>query len=160
LNIIGRDNIYDKDIFFNRVEGRNIVSNYANRIGIINNFGATTVHSQYYSKSPDQHEVERCTNRTITPASIHQVNNSMVAKHNANEIQVYRPTVIHPQPREFRRVDKSDQNPVLYNEGSVNNGGSQQRQNVENLPVRRAPQSSYANNEEEILEERVAGINR
>jgi hypothetical protein len=141
-NVCGRDHIYDRDIF-NRVERRDIVTNSVNRITVINNFGTTGLHNQYYSKGPDVHEVERFTNRTITPAAIRQIDNAGVPKHKGNEIQVYRPTVTNPQPREFRRVDNNNANPVHNDGDRISTERTQQNQNIDRLPVRRAPQSTF-----------------
>ena len=143
-NFVGRDHIYDRDIF-NHVEKRDAAANYANRITVINNFSKTNVHNQFYSKGPDVKDVERYTNRSVIPAAIREVNNGGAAKHEGNEIQVYRPTVTHPQPREFRRIDNNNTTPVRTNEDKVNSGANQQRQNIENLSVHRAPQSSFGN---------------
>lgn len=140
-NFVGRDHIYDRDIF-NRVVGRDLVSGYSTRINIINNFGTTGLHNQYYSKGPDVHDVERFTNRTITPASIREANNSGVARHDGNEIRVYRPAVSNPQPREFRRVDNNESNPFRNNDDRTNTRDIQQRENIDRLPVHKAPKIS------------------
>lgn len=140
-NICGRDHIYDRDIF-NHVERRDITTNYAGRISLINNFSNTRIHNQFYSKGPDVKEVERYTNRSIAPAAIREVNNGGTTRHEGNEIQVYRPTVTHPQPREFRRIDNNTA-PFRSNEDKANNGEAQQRQNVDRLPVHKAPQSTF-----------------
>lgn len=145
-NICGRDHIYDRNIF-SRVERRNIVGNYVNRITIINNFSTTRLHNQYYSKGPDVNEVGRYTNHKIQTASIREVNNNRNTsgeRLRGNEVQVYRPTVINPQPREFRRVDKN-KNPVHNNGDRINNRDNQQRDNVDRLPVHRAPGFSHGN---------------
>lgn len=141
-NVCGRNHIYDRNIF-NVVEKRDIVLNNVNKINIINSFSTTRLHNQYYSKGPDINEVERYTNRKIQPASIRQINNSSMAKREGNEIQIYRPTVTSPQPREFRRVDNNNANPVRHNEDRVNTERNQQNQNIDRLPVRRAPESTF-----------------
>ena len=141
-NVCGRNHIYDRNIF-NVVEKRDIVLNNVNKINIINSFSTTRLHNQYYSKGPDINEVERYTSRKIQPASIRQINNSSMAKREGNEIQIYRPTVTSPQPREFRRVDNNNANPVRHNEDRVNTERNQQNQNIDRLPVRRAPESTF-----------------
>lgn len=143
-NFVGRDHIYDRDIF-NHVQKRDVASGYANRVTVINNFSNTNVHNQFYSKGPEIKEVEKYTNQSITPATIREVNTGAVAKHEKNEIQVYRPTITNPQPREFRRVDNNNISPVRTNEDRVNNGENEQRQNLERLPMRQAPSSSFGN---------------
>jgi hypothetical protein len=141
-NICSRDHIYDRDIF-NRVEKRELVGNYVNRINVINNFNSTRIHNQYYSKGPAIEDVEKYTNRKIQPASIKEVSSSSMMKHQGNEIQVYRPVVTHPQPRLFRRLENNNANPVRNNEDRINNGANEQRQNVERLPVHKAPESTF-----------------
>lgn len=140
-NFCGRDHIYDKDVY-NWVEKREVVINNINRINVINNFSTTRLHNQYYSKGPAVNEVERFANHKIEPASLKEVNNSSMMKHEGNVTTVYRPVIKHPQPREFRRVDNKNVNPVRTNEDRINNGGNEQRQNVERLPVHKAPEST------------------
>jgi hypothetical protein len=141
-NVVGRDHIYDRDIF-NRAEKRDLIINNISRINIINNFSTTKLHGQYYSKGPDVHEVERFTNRKIDAASIREVNKIGVARHEGKEIQVYRPAVNTPQPREFKRVDNNEANPVRSNEDRVSTEREQQNRNIDHLPVRRAPESVF-----------------
>jgi len=142
-NIVGREHIYDRDIF-NKVERRDIVTHSVNRINVINNFGTTRLHSQYYAKGPELNEVERYTNRKIEAASIREINDVAVARHEGNEIQVYRPGVTNPEPREFRRIDNNNSNPVRNNEDRIINGGNQQRENIDRLPVHRAPEGIFS----------------
>jgi len=146
-NVCKRDHIYDRDIF-NSVEKREVVANYVNRINVINNFSTTTVHNQYYAKGPDVNEVEKFTNRKIEPSSIREVNNSSMVKHEGNAAQVYRPKVTNPQPREFRRIDNNDANPVRKNEDKINNGEHEQIENIDRLPVHKAPESSFNRGQE------------
>lgn len=141
-NIVERDHIYDRSLF-NKVEIRDLVIHNINRINIINNFSTTRLHGQYYAKGPDVHEVERFTNRKIEAASIHEVNNSALAKHEGNEIKVYRPAVTNPQPREFRRIDNNIANPVHNNEDRISTERDQQNKNIDHLPVRKAPESIF-----------------
>jgi len=141
-NFVGRDHIYDRDIFI-RVEKREVVNNFVNRVAIINNFSSTNVHKQFYSKGPDVKEVERYTSRTIKPASIREVSSGYAAKREGSEIHVYRPVITHPQPKEFRRVDNSTSLPVRSNEDKVNNAESEQRKNVERLPIHKAPENMF-----------------
>ena len=141
-NVCGRGHIYDRDIF-NVVEKRDVVMNDINRINIIDNFSTTRLHNQYYSKGPDINEVERFTSRRIQPASIREINNSAVARREENETQVYRPTVTNPQPREFRRIDNNNVGPVRNNQDEIHTERDQQNQNIDRLPIRRAPESSF-----------------
>jgi hypothetical protein len=141
-NICDRSHIYDRNIV-NVVEKRNNIPTYVNRINVINNFSSTKVHNQFYSKGPEIKDVEKYTNRTITPAAIREVNNRQQAKEENGNLHVYRPAVANPQPREFRRVDNGDAHPVRSNDEKMNTEEPQQRQNVDHLPVFRAPQSSF-----------------
>ena len=143
-NFVARDHIYDRDIF-NHVERRELATNYASRITVINNFSNTSVHNQFYSKGPDLKEVERYTNHSITPAAIRETNTGGAARREGNELQVFRPTVSHPQPREFRRIDNNNTAPVRSDGDKYNNEEKQQRQNVDRLPVHKAPPSSFGN---------------
>ncbi|MFT3704850.1 MAG: hypothetical protein QM802_20965 [Agriterribacter sp.] len=142
-NVCGRDHIYDRDIY-NRVENRQAVINNVTRINIINNFGTTGLHNQYYSKGPDVKEVEKFTNRTIDRASIKEVNSSTIAGRKGNSLQVYRPVVENPQPREFKRVDNADINPVRRDDEKINEDREQQRMNIDHLPARRAPENIFS----------------
>jgi hypothetical protein len=137
-NVCRRNHIYDRDIS-NVVERRENVENYANRINIINNFSTTRLHNNYYAKGPEINEVEKFTNRKIEPVTIHDINNRAAIKQEGNQIHVYRPTVINPQPRQFRRVD-GNANPVRNNgDKIINTEHNRQRENIDRLPVHKAP---------------------
>jgi hypothetical protein len=148
-NICDRNHIYDRNVY-NFVEKRDLAVNYGNRINIITNFNTTRVHGQYYSKGPDVKEIEHFTNRKIEPASIRAVSTNAVARHQGNEIQVYRPAISHPQPREFRRINTNDANPVLRNEDRINTQQNQQMENIRRLPVHKAPESVFNNRQGNI----------
>ena len=113
-NVCKRDHIYDRDI--NReVLRRGRVDIDVNRIKVINNFGSTKIHNQFYSKGPDVHEVQMATKQKITVASIKEVKNTAIPVHSGNEIQVYKPAVVHPLPRQFRQVDNNSPIPAKIN---------------------------------------------
>ncbi len=141
-NVCQRGHIYDRNII-GVVEKRNVVVNNINRISIINNFNTTKIHNQYYAKGPDVNEVQRYTNHRIMPATIHEMNKQSVAEHKGNEINVYRPPISHPQPREFRRVDNNNAGPVRNNNDRMETQTEQQRQNIDRLPVRKAPEGTF-----------------
>lgn len=137
-NVCSRDHIYDRDIT-SRVERRDFVPGYINHIAVINNFGTTRLHNQYYAKGPELKEVEKFTNRKIEPATIHETGNAAIPHRQGNEIQVYKPEIANPQPREFRRIENNDVNPVRNDNDRVNTGRIQQEQNINRLPIHKAP---------------------
>ena len=145
-NFVGKDHIYDRDIF-KHVEKRDIATRYINHIDVINNFSRTHVNNQFYSKGPDIKEVERYTKRSITPATLSEVNNRNEAKHEGNKISVFRPSVNTPQPKQFRRIDNNNTSPIRNNEDKINNGENKQRRNIDRLPLQKAPQFSFGHNE-------------
>lgn len=142
-NVIGRDHIYDRDIY-NRVENRQTVINNVTHINIINNFSTTGLHNQYYSKGPDVRDVQKYTTRKIEAASIKEVNSSGMAGRSGNRIQVYRPVVANPQPHQFKRVDNADINPVRRDDEKINEDRVQQRMNIDHLPSRSAPGNIFS----------------
>jgi hypothetical protein len=136
-NLCDRDHIYDRDIF-NRIEKRDVVTNNISRINIINNFATTGIHKQYYSKGPELNEVQKYTSRKIETASVKEATSVKNAGHSDKEVRLYRPGVIHPQPREFRRVDNGS-GPVKSENDRINNSNEQQRQHIDRLPRMKAP---------------------
>ena len=138
--------IYDRDIY-NQVVPRASVGNFVSRISIINNFGTTRIHNQYYSRGPQINDVERYTDRNIRPVTIRDVNNISAINRSGNQISVYRPTVQHTQPRVFRRIDNNNVHPIRSNSDNVSSPTEMHRQvqNVNRLPIFRAPQNSFGN---------------
>lgn len=75
------------------------------------------------------------------PAQQHENANKAADENNS---QVPRPVANNPQPGETRRTpDNQQANPVRNNEEHFNIAPAQQRENVNRLPVNRAPQSSF-----------------
>jgi hypothetical protein len=144
-NIVGANHIYDRDLYRSAID-RDHIPDYVKRISIINNFGNTSLHNHFYSRGPAINDVERYTRRTITPASIKTVNNKVMANRDGNQIQVFRPVVTNPMPREFRRIDNNSY-PFRTNDERINNNFDQQRQNIDRLPVNRAPAIIFNNRE-------------
>ncbi|MCX6318106.1 MAG: hypothetical protein NTW29_12505 [Bacteroidetes bacterium] len=140
-NFCGREHIYDRDIY-DRVERREFAVNYATRINIINNFDVTRIHYQYYCKGPEVSDVQKYANRTIEPVSIRETNKASLARRAGNEVHVYRPPVLTAQPREFRRIDNPTATPAHNSDAKIRNEGTDQKQNVERLPVHKAPESA------------------
>jgi hypothetical protein len=146
-NVCNKDHIYDRDIYKD-VVNREMTSNFANRIDIINNFGTTRLHNQYYDRGPDVLDVQKYTVHRIESAKIRDVNNSGITKHSGNEIEVYRPSITNPQPREFRRIENNTVIPLrTNNDESFKNNIDQQRQNIDRLPVSKAPENIFRNKE-------------
>lgn len=144
-NICRRDHIYDKDIN-NVVEKREVINNYVNRISVINNFGTTNLHNQYYAKGPDVNEVQKFTGRKIAPASLREIKDNSIARHEGAEIKVYKPAVTHPQPRDFKQVDNASVKPLITDEDNIHTNREQQMENINRLPARRAPGSAFERN--------------
>ncbi len=137
-NVCSRDHIYDRDIehVIQRPEN---VRNITNRISIINNFNTTNIHKLYYSKGPELGDVQKYTNHKIEPVSIKEVNHIKDAKHEGNELRVYRPAVKNPQPAEFRKVEAAK--PVHEKDDWPSRQQNEQRTNIDRLPVQRTMNS-------------------
>lgn len=148
-NVCDRSRIYDRNIS-SIIVRRNETRNFINNISVINNFGNTRGRN-YYAKGPDLNDVQRYTKQKITPASIREVNrgNSVpVTKRQGNQMQVYRPTVTNPQPREYRRIENNNVNPVRAEGDRINNGREQQQANIERLPVQRRVENNGGNRQQ------------
>ncbi|WHF52886.1 hypothetical protein QGN23_06290 [Chryseobacterium gotjawalense] len=103
-NIVPREHIHDRDISrFAEDRGRD--NAFTNRIQTLNNFDRTSIHNHYYSRGPELKNVEQYTNRQIPPVSIKSAAKIMPAKREGNNLQLYRPEVIHPQPSVFKRMN-------------------------------------------------------
>jgi hypothetical protein len=145
-NVCAQNEIYNRAIY-NVVEPRSVSENLVSRISVINNFGTTRIHNQFYSKGPQISEVERFTGTNIQPVSIREVNNSAAISRSTSGVSIYRPAVVHPQPRVFRRIDNNNTHPVRNNADNLNvlTEKHQQIQNVTRLPVFNAPKSAFGN---------------
>lgn len=134
-NAVPRRHIYDRDIDRREVP-REQINNSVTNITVINNFSTTKIHNQYYSKGPDVKDVERYTSQTIKPSSIGERNTAGPARREGNQLQVYRPSVNNPQPKEFRRTDNEHVKPIISNQGnpdqSVKGNEKQRINNNEN----------------------------
>jgi hypothetical protein len=156
-NICSRDHIYDRNLAA-AIERPDRIANVVNRISIINNFNKTNTHNLYYSKGPDVHEVQKYVNRRIDQTSIKDVNKIAQVRHNGNVMNVYRPGIQDPketlrqhpqqilQPGEFRRADAAQANPIRTEEQRPIRQSSEQRNNVERLPVFHSGAASSAGN--------------
>lgn len=134
-NVCDRAHIYDRNIGI-EIEGRDRINAIAGRISIMNNFNSTD-HHNYYAKGPDVHEVEKYTRRNITPITFKDVNKISNSRQEGNSMNVYRPTVQNPQPHEFRSAEAGKINPVQNAEQHPAIGKTEQRKNIESLPVHR-----------------------
>ncbi|MDQ0477844.1 DUF6600 domain-containing protein [Chryseobacterium sp. MDT2-18] len=103
-NIVRRNHIYDRDVS-RFAEDRSRDNTFVNRIHTLNNFNRTFIHNQYYSHGPELKNVEEYTSRRITPVSIKSAAKIIPAKREGNNLHLYRPAVVHPQPPVFRRMN-------------------------------------------------------
>ena len=104
-NIVAREHIYDRDVH-RWAESRAKDNIFADRIQILNNFNRTSIHNNYYSKGPEIKDVEKYTDRKITPVALKSVDRIMPSVREGNNLQVYRPNVVHSQPAVFKRITK------------------------------------------------------
>ncbi len=133
-NVCSRDHIYDHDIW-NRIERPEMVNGIFGRINIINNFDRTHRNNLFYSKGPDRDEVARFTNRKIDQVSFREVNKMNHMQQNGRVVNVYRPAIQVPQPREVRRVDNSQTRPIRTIDQKPTMQRTEQRNNIDRLPV-------------------------
>jgi hypothetical protein len=151
-NVVPRSNIYDRDIS-NR--GRsNLDEPFISRIRINNNYGRTRYHNQYYARGPELGEVERYSNRKVVPVSIRDVKRIAPLDRQGNEVQVYRPRIKNPEPQTYRSVDRESGRPVRTNTDRIKTERIQQKQNIERLPVRKAPTNSRPRGNERTITSR------
>jgi len=134
-NVCDRAHIYDRNLS-SEILGRPYVNNIAGHISIINNFNATRLHN-YYATGPDLHEVEKYTNRKITPITFNDVHHFSSIRHQGNIMNVYRPSVQYSRPHEFRRVDPENMNPIQTYVQHPLMRSTQQRNNIGSLPIHR-----------------------
>ncbi|WPQ65000.1 DUF6600 domain-containing protein [Chitinophaga sancti] len=139
-NQVPKDHMYDNDL--SRVVTR---PNSADRISVINNFSTTHRNNLYYSQGPNVAEVQRYTNRTITPMAIQETRVRGNAVQTGNNMQVYRPQVQNPQPRQFRSFNSNTTaRPIMQMQDRPTPSikRSEQIRNVNSLPMRTAPMMS------------------
>ena len=141
-NIVNQKNLYDRHIM-NVAERRDRVTENANRINIINNFGTTRRHNQYYSKGPDNIQYQKSTGVAIQPVNIRESKINQGNKQVGNDVQVYRPTIDHPQPKQTRRVNNVMPRPVINDGDRISTPREEQMQNIQRLPVHAAPAESF-----------------
>ncbi len=140
-NICSRDHIYDRNIS-NEMERRDRFDvNTFNRITIINNFNNTSRHNMYYSRGPETRDVEAYTHQKINPVTLRDVNKPNQVIQRGNTINIYRPTVQVPQPREFRKVEPNQVKPIRTDDQKPVTQRNEQRNNVQRLPVRNVNQN-------------------
>ncbi|MGA9213513.1 DUF6600 domain-containing protein [Kaistella sp.] len=152
-NIVPREHIYDRDVS-RFAEDRRRDNDFSNRIQMLNNFNRTSIHNQYYSRGPELKNVEQYTKRQIVPASIKSVDKIMPARRDGNNnLQIYRPAVVHPQPAVFKRMN-SDNIPMRA--GDEGGSFSTRNSNQQNNNNSRNPQLMENNRQNENRIERKA----
>lgn len=140
-NVCDRDHIYDRDLSHSLLNQEQ-AGNITNHIAIINNFNNTRVHNLFYARGPAINDVQKFTNKQISPVSLKEVKNINQVKHEGNEMSIYRPQVQQPQPREFRRADNNTK-PLRAPEDRPVTQRSQQIENVNRLSVHTAPGGAF-----------------
>nr|WP_199002169.1 DUF6600 domain-containing protein [Flavobacterium sp. ASV13] len=145
-NFARREYINDRNIG-SRIENNTINNRFSSQINVVNNFSTTKNNNYYYSKGPELNDVQKYTKQTIQPVTVHPVNRISDTKAVGNEVHVFKPDVVYPQPKEFRRMDNPEMTNNNFDRESTNSSFDQQRQHVENLPVYRAPESSFRREE-------------
>jgi hypothetical protein len=148
-NVCSRDHIYDRKLA-TVIERPDRITNIVNRISIINNFNRTKTHNLYFAKGPDVQEVQKYVGHKIDQTSIRDVNRINRAKHKGNVMNVYRPAIQDPketvqqhpqqilQPKEFRKANDEQSRPIRTEEQRPVMQRSEQRTNIERLPVMHA----------------------
>ncbi len=137
-NMVPREHVGDRNISnvliqYNRNSMVNNNVNITKNITIINNYNTSRTNN-YYAKGPDVHEVERYSHNTYTPVQfkdVHQVRKPNQSNQQPNAMEVYRPVVQRPQPR-------NDNQGNQYN-GAGNPAGGY------NHPPANQPNSNYNN---------------
>ncbi|MEO8768578.1 MAG: DUF6600 domain-containing protein [Ferruginibacter sp.] len=143
-NICGRDHIYDRNLSA-AIQSNSNNAAIINHITVINNFNPTKTHNLYYSKGPQLNEVQKYIAHKIEPVSFKDVDKIELAKHEGNEMKVYRPSIVEPQantqkpePGEFRRPAITQVRPIRSEEERPSLPRNEQRNNIEQLPVHRS----------------------
>lgn len=138
-NLCSRDHIYDRDLY-KRIERPDRIHDFGNRVSIMNNFNTTRTHKQFYSRGPEVGDVERYTNRKINQVMMKPVNNVKQQQQQGNIFKVFRPDPVqNPQPREYRRVENNQTNPIHNNDQRPVTPRNDQNKNIEKLPVYKNP---------------------
>jgi hypothetical protein len=149
-NVCPRNNIYDRDLF-HKIERPDRIRDFGNRVNIINNFNTTRTRKQFYSKGPEARDVERYSNRKVDQVILKTVKKVPPEPQEGNIRKVFRPSPVQiPQPREYRRVENNQTNPVRNNEQRPARQKDEQIRNIEKLPVYKPieePRRETRNNE-------------
>ena len=163
-NLVPRSHIYDRDVY-RFAENRQTSNVYIQRIQTLNNYNRTTVHNNYYAYGPDIKNVEKFTNRKITPVAIISSDKPMSSKREGNNLQLYRPSVEHPQPQVFKRIPQDNSTRNVENtrnisdekvaQPNMNAGKVESRNNNqqnENLKINNSetPEKNYDNQNLEL----------
>ncbi|MFT3979501.1 MAG: hypothetical protein QM687_03460 [Ferruginibacter sp.] len=143
-NVCGKEFINDHNIY-SHVLDRNMIAPNINRISIINNFNTTKTHNQYYSRGPQLDDAQHFANKKIPTAALRDMNAPAAIQHKDNQLNVYRPVVNNPQPREFRRLENNNSTPVRNDNDQVSTPREQQQNNVQRMPVHNAPANMFGN---------------
>lgn len=144
-NVVPRNHVYDRDVA-RFAEDRSRDNSFVKRIQTIDNFNKTSIHNQYYSSGPDLKNVEQYTNLQITPVKIISTDKMMPAKKDGNNLQLYRPSIIHPQPSVFKRMNSDNAQMRNQDESGVfSNQRSEQGNNIEAKSMQNDRQNHNAN---------------
>ncbi len=141
-NICDRSHIYDHDIahqLINPAQAGSIVPH----ISIISNFNNTHVHNLFYASGPQINEVQKFTNRQISPVKLKEVQHINQVNHQDNQMSIYRPQVQQPQPRQFKRIDNASIKPIRTEEDRPVMQRNQQIENINRLPAHTAPVAAF-----------------
>ena len=156
-NVCSRDHIYDRNLSV-AIERPDHIANVVNRIQVINNFNTTKTHNLYYSKGPDVRDVQKYVNQKIEQTSMRDVSKIREVKHSGNVMNVYRPAIQDPketvqqhpqqilQPKEFRKAEAEQSKPISTEEQKPVMQRSEQKANVERLPMHRFDNGSFGHN--------------
>ncbi|AWG25775.1 DUF6600 domain-containing protein [Flavobacterium kingsejongi] len=155
-NACSRDHIYDRNLSA-VIERPERVSNFANRISIVNNFTTTRNHNLYYSKGPEVQEVQKYVSRKIDQAPLKEIQKMSPTMAKDNPMKVYRPAIQPPeetrqqfpqqslQPQEFRKAETSKLRPIMTEEQIPTMQHTEQRANIERLPAFHAEAGNFRN---------------
>lgn len=134
-NVCPKKNIYDKDLPV-KITRPDRINDFENQISIINNFNTTRTNKQYYSKGPDPFEVERFTNKKIDEVTLKTVRKVNPVTENSDIRKVFRPPLAKDsRPKEYKRVENDRINPIQKKEQMPVIQQTEQKRNIEKLPV-------------------------
>lgn len=134
-NLCHRNHIYERNLY-NKIERPERVTDFNNRVTVMNNFNTTRTNKLVYSKGPDVTEVEKSINRKIEPITLKTVRKVPAITEPANENKVFRPTIPQaPKPSEYKRVENEKVSPIRSNEQKPSLPKVEQNRNIERLPV-------------------------